>query len=93
MFYFFARWYKEAYRNDTLISEEVNPLADQRVTISGGQLIINNPNQVTDRGKYFCEARNQFGKIRSRSVSIAFGFIGEFILRRSKEVLIDFSLQ
>ena len=59
---------------------------DGRITISGGQLIVNNPNQVADRGKYFCTAANKFGTIRSRSVSIAFGFIGEFILRRSKEV-------
>lgn len=40
------RWFKEVYRNDTLIPEEVNPLDDPRVTISGGQLIINDPNQV-----------------------------------------------
>eukprot|EP00095_Tigriopus_kingsejongensis_P002293 maker-scaffold400_size182785-snap-gene-0.21 protein:Tk02293 transcript:maker-scaffold400_size182785-snap-gene-0.21-mRNA-1 annotation:"PREDICTED: contactin-like" len=80
------KWFKEGYKNDSLVSEEVDVLQDRRVTISGGQLIINNPNAISDRGKYFCTARNQFGTIRSRSVSIAFGFIGEFILRRSKEV-------
>lgn len=47
---------------------------------------MNSPDPVTDRGKYFCKAKNAFGSIRSRSVSIAFGFIGEFILRRSNEV-------
>jgi hypothetical protein len=56
------------------------------MTISGGQLIVSNPNQVTDRGRYFCKANNKFGTIRSQSVSIAFGFIGEFILRRNNEV-------
>ncbi len=40
------RWFKEGYKDDTLIAEEVDPLKDPRVTISGGQLIINHPNQV-----------------------------------------------
>ena len=80
------RWFREIYRNDSLIEKEVDPLADARVTISGGQLIINDPNQVTDRGRYFCKATNKFGSIRSQSVSISFGFIGEFILRRNNEM-------
>ncbi|CAB4066316.1 unnamed protein product [Lepeophtheirus salmonis] len=66
-------------------NKKSTPLKDSRITISGGQLIINNPNSVTDRGKYFCQASNKFGTIRSRSVTIAFGFIGEFILRRNYE--------
>ena len=45
----------------------MDPLGDPRVTISGGQLIINNPNQETDRGKYFCTATNKYGTIRSRT--------------------------
>jgi hypothetical protein len=40
------RWFKEGYRNDRLVADEVDPLKDSRITISGGQLIINNPNQV-----------------------------------------------
>ncbi len=80
------RWYRELYRNDSLIEKEVDPLADTRITISGGQLIIHAPNQVTDRGRYFCKATNKFGTIRSQSASISFGFIGEFILRRNNEV-------
>jgi len=79
-------WFREVYRNDSLIEKEVDPLADSRITISGGQLIIHDPNQVTDRGRYFCKATNKFGTIRSQSVSISFGFIGEFILRRNNEV-------
>ena len=86
-FHYYYRWFREVYeKNDTLIERPVDPLQDRRITISGGQLIINNPNQVTDRGRYFCKARNEFGVIRSQSVSIAFGFIGEFILRRNNEV-------
>ena len=64
---FTIRWYKEAYKNDVLVEDEVDPLGDPRVTISGGQLIINNPNQETDRGKYFCTATNKYGTIRSRT--------------------------
>ena len=79
-------WFKEVYKNDSLIEKEVDPLTDNRITISGGQLIINDPNQINDRGHYFCKAKNKFGTIRSQSVSISFGFIGEFILRRNNEV-------
>jgi len=82
-------WFREIYQNDSLLEHYIDPMKDSRVTISGGQLIINNPNQIgnqNDRGKYFCKASNKYGTIRSRSVSIAFGFIGEFILRRSDEV-------
>ena len=69
-----------------MVEVEVDPLKDKRITISGGMLIINDPKQETDRGKYFCKAENKFGVIRSRSISVAFGFIGEFILTRSNEV-------
>ena len=78
-------WFKELYKNDLLEEVRVDPLEDTRLTISGGQLIINNPDQTKDKGTYFCTASNQFGKIRSKSVSLSFGFIGEFILRRSDE--------
>ena len=59
-------WYREIYQNDSLLEQYIDPLQDPRVTVSGGQLIINNPNQITDRGKYFCKANNTFGTIRSR---------------------------
>ena len=49
------------------MEDEVDPLKDNRVTISGGQLIVNNPHQETDRGKYFCTATNKYGTIRSRT--------------------------
>ena len=79
-------WYKEVYVNDVLTEHRVEPLKDSRITISGGQLIIHAPDQTKDKGTYFCTARNEFGTIRSKSVSLSFGFIGEFILRRSNEV-------
>ena len=85
-------WYKEEYINDTLQEVPIRPLQDSRLTVSGGQLIINGPDQTRDKGTYFCTAENTQGdykrkhKIRSKSVSLAFGFIGEFILRRSNEI-------
>ena len=59
-------WYREVYQNDSLLEQYIDPLQDSRITVSGGQLIINDPNQITDRGKYFCKANNTFGTIRSR---------------------------
>ena len=79
-------WFKELYINDTLTELKVEPLSDSRITIIGGQLIIHAPDQTQDKGTYFCTATNEFGTIRSKSVSLSFGFIGEFILRRSNEV-------
>lgn len=79
-------WFKEEYVNNTLTKSKIQPLLDSRFTISGGQLIINSPDQTIDKGTYYCTANNDYGTIRSRSVSMSFGFIGEFILRRSNEV-------
>ena len=62
-------WFREVYQNDSLLEQYIDPMKDPRVTISGGQLIINNPNQIgnqNDRGKYFCKASNKYGTIRSR---------------------------
>lgn len=41
--------------------------------------------QVADRGTYHCKATNKFGTIKSESVQLSFGFIGEFNLKRSQE--------
>jgi hypothetical protein len=41
--------------------------------------------QIEDRGTYHCKATNEFGTIISESVQLAFGFIGEFNLKRSPE--------
>lgn len=80
------KWFKESYLNDTLIEVEINPLQDTRLTVSGGQFILHDPNLNKDRGRYFCKASNKFGTIRSKSVSISFGFIGEFPFLFSSEM-------
>ncbi|KAH8418008.1 hypothetical protein KR222_010217 [Zaprionus bogoriensis] len=78
-------WYREVYVNDTLEYHRINPLTQDRYTISGGNLIIYRPTQAQDQGAYHCVAENKFGRIRSESAILNFGFIMEFNLKRSSE--------
>lgn len=78
-------WYKEEFVNDNLTFHRIDPLMDSRYTISGGNLIIYNPDQSIDQGTYHCVAENKFGRIRSESVALNFGYIMEFNLKRSSE--------
>ncbi|XP_012285560.1 contactin [Orussus abietinus] len=78
-------WFKEDYENDRLIATKINPLSDNRYTVSGGMLIIFEPEQTKDRGSYHCKASNKFGTIMSESVQLSFGYILEFNLKRSEE--------
>jgi hypothetical protein len=39
-------WFKEDYENDRLIATKINPLSNSRYTVSGGTLIIYEPEQV-----------------------------------------------
>ncbi|XP_054726388.1 contactin [Anastrepha obliqua] len=79
------RWYREVYVNDTLEYITIDPLTNDRYTISGGNLIIYDPKQALDQGAYHCVAENKFGRIRSESAHLNFGFIMEFNLKRSAE--------
>ncbi|XP_076057553.1 contactin isoform X2 [Oratosquilla oratoria] len=78
-------WFKEVYENDRVVNIKINPLEDPRITVSGGTLIINNPEQVKDRGNYHCRATNKYGTISSESVQVSFAYIAEFITKRSNE--------
>lgn len=78
-------WYKEEFVNDNLTFHRIDPLSDSRYTISGGNLIIYDPDQSRDQGTYHCIAENKFGRIRSESVALNFGYIMEFNLKRSGE--------
>ncbi|XP_042239978.1 contactin-like isoform X2 [Homarus americanus] len=78
-------WYKETYENEAIKAERMDPLKDQRFTVSGGTLIINDPKQVEDRGKYHCRATNEFGTVISESVQLFFAYVAEFNLKRSNE--------
>lgn len=83
-FFHYTR-YKEEYVNDNLTFHRIDPLTDSRFTISGGNLIIYDPDQGHDQGTYHCIAENKFGRIRSESVPLNFGYIMEFNLKRSGE--------
>lgn len=79
------QWFREDYENDRLVAREINPLSDPRYTLSGGMLIIHDPDQTRDRATYHCKASNKFGTIISESIQLNFGFILEFVLKRSQE--------
>lgn len=78
-------WFREDYENDRLIARRINPLQDSRFTVSGGILMIHDPHQKLDFASYHCKAKNKFGTIISESVQLNFGFILEFVLKRSPE--------
>ncbi|XP_037953101.1 contactin-like [Teleopsis dalmanni] len=78
-------WYREIYSNDTLEYKLIDPLKNERYTVSGGNLIIYEPRQALDQGAYHCVAENKFGRVRSESANLNFGFIMEFNLKRSSE--------
>ncbi|KAG5684222.1 hypothetical protein PVAND_013460 [Polypedilum vanderplanki] len=79
-------WYKEQYVHNVLNFTKIDPLKDSRYTISGGNLIIYNPDQGLDQGTYHCVASNKYGKIISESVQLNFGYILEFNLKRAPEI-------
>ncbi|KAA0195696.1 hypothetical protein HAZT_HAZT002034 [Hyalella azteca] len=79
------KWYKEDYEDNLLVSREIDPLTDRRFTVSGGTLVISEPNSIKDRGYYHCRAFNSFGSITSQSVQISFAYVAEFNLKRSPE--------
>lgn len=81
------KWYREDNSGLSEISQgrEIEVLADERMTLTDGQLTIYNPNPNEDKGKYYCEATNHFGTIVSRTVSITFYWILEFNKKRSVE--------
>ncbi|KAK4306056.1 hypothetical protein Pmani_022099 [Petrolisthes manimaculis] len=79
-------WFKETYENEEVKARPIDPLQDSRITVSGGTLIINDPRQVEDRGKYHCRATNKFGSVTSNSIQLSFAYVAEFNLKRSNEL-------
>lgn len=77
------QWFKEEYANDELVNVYIDPLSNGRFTQTDGTLTIHSPDQTKDRGKYHCVAENRYGRVLSRSVSLGFGFIGEFNKNRA----------
>ncbi|XP_022915290.2 contactin isoform X1 [Onthophagus taurus] len=79
------QWFKEEYENDRLAAKQVDPLTDDRYTLSGGMLIIMKPEEKLDRANYHCKASNKYGTIISESIALNFGYIHEFVLKRAAE--------
>lgn len=69
------KWFKEEFEGNKnrIVARYIDPLEDSRLTQTDGTLIIFNPQQSRDRGKYHCTAENDYGKIRSRTVQLTFG--------------------
>lgn len=78
-------WFKEKPELVKSVFQKLDPLKNSKYTISGGSLIIHQPDQTLDRGNYHCKASNKYGSIISETVELAFGSIGEFNLKRSAE--------
>lgn len=78
-------WYREDHSSSGIIGQPIDPLQDDRMTQTDGTLIIFNPNQQNDKGKYYCSATNPLGRVISQTVSITFGYILEFSKKRSIE--------
>ncbi|XP_041970407.1 contactin [Aricia agestis] len=79
------KWYREDYQVDNNVYSEIDPLSDSRFILSGGSMMIYNPDADKDNAKYHCTASNKFGTIRSESVRLSFGFIREFNQKRPVE--------
>ena len=62
-------WYRK--RQTELI--ELNPIRDQKFTITNGRLIIHNPKDTEDNGEYYCKATNKIGSVLSTSATLRFG--------------------
>lgn len=78
-------WFKESQQSSGPVGIAIDPLQDERLTQTDGTLSIYNPSQNSDKGKYYCTAANEFGRVISQTVTITFGFILEFSKKRSIE--------
>ncbi|KAK1168224.1 contactin-5-like isoform X1 [Acipenser oxyrinchus oxyrinchus] len=57
---------------------EIDITIDYRYSLIDGNLIIMNPNEVRDSGKYQCLVTNSFGTIISRDAMLQFAYLGNF---------------
>lgn len=67
------QWFKEEYAEQSMTEVLIEPLKDNRLTLTDGSLLIFNPSSTGDKGKYFCKASNEFGTIISQSIELSFG--------------------
>ncbi|XP_035288959.1 contactin-5-like isoform X2 [Anguilla anguilla] len=57
---------------------EVDISADFRYTLVDGSLIITNPSEESDLGRYQCRADNSIGSVISRDALLRFAYLGNF---------------
>lgn len=79
------KWYREEFDGDQVKKREMDPLKEDRFTQTDGTLIISHPEPNNDRGKYHCTAENIYGKVISQTVTLGFGYIGEFNKKRAPD--------
>ncbi|XP_078618107.1 uncharacterized protein LOC144885843 isoform X2 [Branchiostoma floridae x Branchiostoma japonicum] len=58
--------------------QELNVLSDERLTLIGGNLVIDNPQKDRDAGLYECLAFNDLGIVVSRPSNLTFAFVERF---------------
>ncbi|KAK7092203.1 hypothetical protein V1264_007991 [Littorina saxatilis] len=58
----------------SLITHDLDP----RYSLTNGMLIMTNPTERSDAGRYHCEASNPNGTILSHAGQLTFGMLGEF---------------
>ncbi|MGH0122953.1 UNVERIFIED_CONTAM: hypothetical protein FKN15_065005 [Acipenser sinensis] len=59
---------------------------DDHYTMVGGNLMINNPEKSKDEGRYQCVAKNIYGSVVSRVVTIKFGYLDPFLTEERSAV-------
>ncbi|XP_066288354.1 contactin-3-like isoform X3 [Branchiostoma lanceolatum] len=58
--------------------QQLNVLSDERLTLIGGNLVIDNPEKDRDAGLYECLAFNDLGIVVSRPSNLTFAFVERF---------------
>lgn len=64
LMFFFSRW--------RMNNGDVD-LTNDRYSMVGGNLVINNPDKQKDAGIYYCLASNNYGMVRSTEATLSFG--------------------
>ena len=58
--------------------QKINPMGNTSFTITGGSLVITDPQDTVDNGDYQCKSSNKFGSVLSNQVQLNFGYLNDF---------------
>ncbi|XP_076455487.1 contactin-like [Babylonia areolata] len=67
-------WYRVT--QDGVVAVETD--SDDRYSLTNGRFSFQRPDAALDAGEYFCVASNPYGQISSSTVTVSFGYLGEF---------------